>query len=69
MKNFYPSKNTIIIIVFLVISCSNEKDFPVLTGDYLGQNPPGETLEVFASGIISHGFHKHCLTISLSKVI
>ena len=29
------------------------KDFPKLTGPYLGQTPPGETPELFAPGIIS----------------
>jgi len=35
-----------------------------LTGDYLGQDPPGRIPEVFAPGIISHGFHEHHLTIN-----
>ena len=47
-----------------MISCSNEKDSSILKGNYLGQNLPGETPEVFAPGIISYGFHEHCLTIS-----
>ncbi len=31
----------------------DKSDFPVLTGFYLGQNPPGLTPEIFAPGIIS----------------
>lgn len=29
--------------------------FPVLTGDYLGQTPPGATAELFAPGIVTTG--------------
>ncbi len=32
---------------------SQEPDFPVLTGPYLGQDPPGATPRIFAPGIIS----------------
>ena len=31
----------------------NAADFPVLTGPYLGQKPPGKTPEIFAPGIVS----------------
>jgi Tol biopolymer transport system component len=41
-----------------------KSEFPVFEGDYLGQNPPGDTPEVFAESIIAHGFHEHNLTIS-----
>jgi hypothetical protein len=64
MKNFYSLKSVIIFFIFFVINCSNEKDTTIFKGDYLGQNPPGETPEVIAPGIISHGFHEYCLTIS-----
>lgn len=46
--------------------CSAQEEFPVLTGPYLGQEPPGMTPEIFAPGIIStsdgegcHGFMKN----------
>ena len=44
--------------VLLSITClsrlnAQQDDFPVLKGSYLGQEPPGEILEVFAPGIIS----------------
>jgi len=52
------------MFISLLSVCSGQKDFPVLQGDYLGQNPPGDNPEVFAPGIISHGFHEHSLTIS-----
>ena len=50
-----------ISVLFLVINCFTQKkqDFPVLKGPYLGQNPPGETPEIFAPGIVSTGFHEH----------
>lgn len=31
--------------------------FPVLTGEYLGQTPPGEVAELFAPGIITTGMY------------
>jgi hypothetical protein len=46
-------------VVFLVLfACAHllnaqQDDFPVLTGPYLGQDPPGTTPEMFAPGIIS----------------
>jgi len=50
-----------IIILFMVLSfcftCDDalQKDFPVLTGPYLGQKPPGMIPEVFAPGILANG--------------
>ncbi len=32
-------------------------DFPILTGPYLGQTPPGDTAELFAPGIVSTGMY------------
>jgi len=47
----------IILICFLLITTSvisfTQKDFPKLTGPYLGQKPPGMTPELFAPDIIS----------------
>ena len=47
----------IILIYFLLVSTSvisfTKKDFPKLTGPYLGQKPPGMKPEVFAPGIVS----------------
>ena len=49
----------IILIGFLLITASvisfAQKDFPKLTGPYLGQKPPGNTPELFAPGIVSTG--------------
>lgn len=33
------------------------EEFPTLTGAYLGQVPPGDTAELFASGIVSTGMY------------
>jgi Tol biopolymer transport system component len=52
------------LIIFIFVTCSRQGDFPVLTGPYLGQRPPGETPELFAPGILSHGFHERHLTLS-----
>jgi len=39
--------------VFMMSSFTQQADFPVLKGPYLGQKPPGITPEIFAPGIIS----------------
>jgi hypothetical protein len=44
----------ILLTVFLLTSTHGQSgDFPVLTGPYLGQEPPGMQPEVFGPGIIS----------------
>jgi Tol biopolymer transport system component len=48
--------NIFFLLVFSVAySFSQDKDFPKLTGPYLGQKPPGKTPELFAPGIVSTG--------------
>jgi hypothetical protein len=42
----------IILSVVLFISCKSKDDFPVLSGPYLDQKPPGMTPEIFAPGIV-----------------
>lgn len=37
---------------------AQQKEYPELTGPYLGQNPPGMTPEVFAPGIVSKEGHQ-----------
>ncbi len=62
MKNkFYL---VILLMPFIILSCEKKDNFPVLKGDYLGQNPPGLTPEIFAPGIISTGYHDGCITFS-----
>lgn len=63
------SKNIIVVLltllVFVMPALSQEKTrdksvFPVLTGPYLGQKPPGATPEIFAPGIVSKSdYHEH----------
>jgi len=42
-----------ILILLGQTTLSQQKDFPVLKGPYLGQEPPGMTPEMYAPGIIS----------------
>ncbi len=55
-----------ILMLFIMIfsDCHRKDNFPILKGDYLGQKPPGDIPEIFAPGIITHGFHE--LSISFS---
>ncbi|MCU0461358.1 MAG: hypothetical protein MUF36_05000 [Bacteroidales bacterium] len=48
------------------INCqTTHDDFPVLSGPYLGQTPPGSAPKVFASGIVSTSMVNHsCITVS-----
>ena len=44
----------IVLLLILVLSgYAQQDDFPVLSGPYLGQKPPGTTPEIFAPGIVS----------------
>ncbi|MCP4725643.1 MAG: hypothetical protein GY863_11435 [bacterium] len=49
--------NCLLFIAYIFVNSSysqeRESEFPLLTGPYLGQKPPGITAEVFAPGIIS----------------
>lgn len=56
--------NLLLFVLVIFNSCAQQNEFPVLKGPYFGQIPPGMTPEVFAPGVISHGFHEHSLTIS-----
>ena len=53
----------LIMLVFLYF-CTGKNNFPALKGEYLGQKPPGLKPEIFASGIISTGFHDYCSIFS-----
>ena len=52
-------KILIIISVILFAACSHlqKTEFPVISGPYLGQTPPGTTPVVFAPGIVSTGLY------------
>ena len=58
-----------LLLICVALSCSEEtksdnNNFPVLKGSYLGQTPPGETPEVFAPGIISTDANEGCSSFS-----
>jgi hypothetical protein len=42
-----------VCVMFQGASPARQAEFPVLTGPYLGQKPPGMTPEIFAPGIVS----------------
>ncbi|MFC2139803.1 TolB family protein [Bacteroidota bacterium] len=54
------NKIGIVILFIVLISCSTDQSqFPVLRGLYLGQNPPGDVPELFAPGIVSSVYLEH----------
>jgi len=67
MKNSFKLLSRILIIGIVLISCNqnnisqneNESKFTNLKGPYLGQTPPGDTPELFASGIVADIFREH----------
>ncbi|MBU1012819.1 MAG: hypothetical protein KKG99_07425 [Bacteroidetes bacterium] len=42
------------LVIVTITAIAQEKDFPKLTGSYLGQKPPGMKPEIFAPGVIPH---------------
>lgn len=51
-KKVSQARSIILILVFMCTWAPN-KEVLVVKGDYLGQNPPGRTPEVFAPGVVS----------------
>ncbi len=51
-------------ILLYSTACFGQQDNSGLSGEYLGQKPPGDLPEVFAPGIISLGFHELSVTFS-----
>lgn len=49
----------LLAIITYSSSILNAQEFTELTGDYLGQTPPGDTPVVFAPGIVSTREHQH----------
>jgi len=45
------------LLVITAGGCAPSDEFPVLTGAYLGQEPPGVTPQLFAPGIVSTGLY------------
>ncbi|HPG38886.1 MAG TPA: hypothetical protein PLP19_08515 [bacterium] len=52
-------KKLVLLFIFIFNSILFAQDFPVISGDYLGQTPPGDTPVVFARGIISDIYQQH----------
>lgn len=59
-------KRTALIFCVLVAAAASSSaqrgDSQILTGPYLGQNPPGTTAELFAPGIVSTGLDETVIT-------
>ncbi len=49
--------STILLAATGTACSSSDGAFPILTGDYLGQAPPGSEPELFAPGIVSTGLY------------
>jgi hypothetical protein len=49
----------IVAVLAALTACAPHEGagFPSLTGEYLGQTPPGDSAELFAPGIVSAGMH------------
>ena len=60
-------KNPILISCLLALAIATnaqQSDFPISSGPYLGQKPPGKVAELFADGIIAnsqHSFHSNII--------
>jgi Tol biopolymer transport system component len=66
-KNCFSSlfiAGTLLIIIMLFGNCIRKNDFSALRGDYLGQQPPDITPEIFAPGIISTGHYEQSNSFS-----
>ena len=53
MKRIVVYSHLFFLILLIFNNCDNPNDFPILKGPYLGQKPPSNIPELFASGIIS----------------
>jgi hypothetical protein len=49
----YPFVIACIVSVLILSSCASNDDSSVLSGEYLGQDPPGSSAELFAPGLMS----------------
>jgi len=58
----------IVIAVYLFAACSlvnkTDNSFPLLSGPYLGQTPPGDEPEIFAPGIVSTAMTTRDITMT-----
>lgn len=54
----------LILLAINLYGCSMQEKAPELRGAYLGQSLPDTIPEIFAPGIVSHGFHELGITFS-----
>jgi hypothetical protein len=54
MKQKATITGVMILLVIILSNSTQQTDFPVLKGPYLGQKPPGMKPEVFAPGMYSN---------------
>lgn len=59
MKHIIKHLSLIILILISLSSCTQEDNFPVMKGNYLGQKPPGMSPEIFAPGVITTEYYEH----------
>jgi hypothetical protein len=52
-RKHLPIFGCVISAIIILTSCAPKDDIPVLSGEYLGQAPPGSKGELFAAGIMS----------------
>ncbi len=57
MKNGAIFIGILLSLISVFVGHTQQDDFPVLKGPYLGQKPPGEKPEIFAPGIVSTKDH------------
>jgi hypothetical protein len=50
-----PLPEAICVLLFLLVGCTAETDYPAFRGEYLGLDPPGMDGELFAPGVMSTG--------------
>jgi hypothetical protein len=53
-----------LLIPLLFFQCTKQDGIPVLTGDYLGESPPGDIPELFASGVVCTGMYERDFSIT-----
>ena len=54
----------VLVLLIAFTNCNRNKEFPVLEGEYLGQEPPGDIPELFAPGIVSTGLYERDMAIT-----
>lgn len=55
---------TATILLLFIYACSSDDTLPKLTGEYLGQAPPGDSAKLFAPGIVSNGMFNRDIAIT-----